>query len=375
MKFEAQKSVFLEGLQAAFSAVPNKSTLQILNNFLLRLEGSWLEISATDLDLGIRARVEVSGGVDGAVVVNARKLLDLIKVLPDVVVSVQVEDYLMQVSWSQTSKASITGFDATEFPGFPELAEGDSFSLVCSELAFLADKTSFAVSNDSTRLTLNGIFAETLENRLIFVATDGHKLGKAFVEQEAISMGQGVIIPAKSIQHVLRSVSADAPIDIRVDESHILFSADHIQVVSKLIEGPYPKYESVIPLQFERTVQANRTEFAQVIRHVTAVANQRTRQVRFQLNGNLMEVSANDPNTGGECRESFAVSHEGPEGIFTIGFNGQYLQDILGMCPSEEILLKMNSSVGACIIEPVGEGLDFFFLLMPLRLVDDAKQG
>jgi len=370
MKFEAQKSIILDALQSASPAVPNKSTLQILNNFLLRLDGGWLEVSATDLDLGIRVRTEVTGSRDGAVVVNARKLLDLVKVLPDTVISISVDDYLLRISWGQKGKASITGFDAADFPAFPELGEGQSFSLTRTELAFLADKTVFAVSNDSTRLTLNGVYIESRENRLQFVATDGHRMGKANIEQEGNGLQKGIIVPPKSIQHVLRAVSDDSAIEVRVDDSHILFSGENIQVVSKLIEGPYPKYESVIPMQFERRAQANRGEFIEVIRHVSAIANQRTRQVRLSIDAGVLEISASDPNTGGECRESFAITHEG-SGAFTIGFNGQYLQEILTMCPSEEVVLKMNSPVGACVIEPIGEGLDFFFLLMPLRLVDD----
>ncbi|HSQ42461.1 MAG TPA: DNA polymerase III subunit beta [Fibrobacteraceae bacterium] len=372
MQFEAQKPVILEALQAAFPAVPNKSTLQILNNFLLRLEGDFLEVSATDLDLGIRVRTGVTGHRDGSVVVNARKLLDLIKVLPDTLISLDVEDYLLRVTWGQKGKASITGVDGSDFPPFPELGEeGQTFSISRAELAFLADKTSFAVSTDSTRLTLNGVYAECSDSKLLFVATDGHRLGKAFVEQESPALQKGIIIPPKALSHVLRAVSDDSAIEIRVDEAHILFTGERIQVVSKLIEGPYPKYESVIPVQFERTVQANRMEFAEVVRHVSAFANQRTRQIRMALDGANVEVSASDPNSGGECRESFLVTHEG-DGAFAIGFNGQYLADILGMCPSEEVRLKMNSPVGACIIEPVGEGLDFFFLLMPLRLADDT---
>jgi DNA polymerase-3 subunit beta len=370
MKFEAPKSVIFEALQSASYAVPNKSTLQILNNFLLRLEGNFLEISATDLDLGIRVRTEVTGHRDGSVVVNARKLLDLVKVLPDTPVSLSVDDYLLRISWGQKGKASITGFDASDFPAFPELGEGQAFSLNRTELAFLADKTNFAVSTDSTRLTLNGVYLESRENLLYCVATDGHRMGRAFIEQEAQALQKGIIVPPKAISHVLRAVGDDSAIEIRVDDSHILFSGENIQVVSKLIEGPYPKYESVIPLQFERTIQANRTEFGQVIKHVSAIANQRTNQIRLALEDGNLEISASDANAGGECRESFAVTHQG-NGPFVIGFNGKYLGEILAMCPSEEILMKLNSAVGACVIEPVGEGLDFFFLLMPLRLVDD----
>jgi DNA polymerase-3 subunit beta len=373
MKFQVTKSTLQDALQSALSAVPNKSTLQILNNFSLRLEGNFLEISATDLDLGIRVQIEVQGERDGAVVVNARKLSEQIKSLVDpkiTTITFDVQDYLTTIRWSEKGKATITGFDASDFPPFPEVTDGDTLQLGKGELAFLADKTLFATSNDTTRMTLNGVFLETKDGKLTMVATDGHRLGRAFIDQENVTLSRGVIIPPKAIQHVLRAIPNDASLEIHISATHVLFSSDGVQVISKLIEGPYPKYENVIPLKFERTVQANTTDLLNKIRSVISMANARTRQIRLQFEGNQLDLSANDPNVGGDSTEALAVTHNG-EGSFSIGFNGQYLSEILGMCPSEEVLLKMNSPVGACIIEPIGSGLDFAFLLMPLRLVDD----
>ena len=373
MKFQVEKAVLQDVLQSAISAVPNKSTLQILNNFSLRLEGNFLEVSATDLDLGIRVKVEVQGERDGAVVVNARKLFDQIKNLVDpsiTTIDFDVKDYLTTIRWSERGKASITGFDASDFPPFPEIEDGEHLVLAAGELAFLADKTLFATSNDTTRLTLNGIYLESKDGFVSMVATDGHRLGKALLEQEGVVLERGIIVPPKAIQHVLRAVSSDATIEVSVSSSYIMFSSDGVQVISKLIEGPYPKYENVIPQKFERTVQAKTVEFLNKIRSVISMANARTRQIRLQIDGNALDLSAADPNVGGDSYEALAVTHQG-EGSFSICFNGQYLSEILSMCKSEEVLLNMNSPVGACIIEPVGEGMNFSFLLMPLRLVDE----
>ncbi|MDR1759698.1 MAG: DNA polymerase III subunit beta [Fibrobacter sp.] len=373
MKFQVQKNVLQDALQSALSAVPNKSTLQILNNFALHLEGNFLEISATDLDLGIRVRIEVQGERDGSVVLNARKISDQIKSLVDPAITVltfEVKNYLTTIQWSEKGRASITGFDAGDFPPFPEIDDGESFVLGKMELAFLAEKTLFATSSDTTRITLNGVYLENKNGKLTMVATDGHRLGRAYLELENFTAKLGVIVPPKAIQYALRSVPSDANIEIRVSSTHILFSSDNLQVISKLIEGPYPNYEGVIPRNFERTVQANTTDFLNKIRSVISMANARTRQIRLQLDGNLLDLSATDPNVGGDSCEELAVTHSG-EGSFSIGFNGQYLSEILGMCSSEEVILKMNNPVGACIIEPVGDGADFSFLLMPLRLVDE----
>ena len=373
MKFQIQKNVFLDALSAAINAVPNKSTIQILNNFALRLEGNVLEVSATDLDLGIRVKVEVEGQRDGSVVINARKLLELVKSLVDpsiTTVSVDVENFLAKIRWSEKGQASITGFDASDFPPFPEVSEGENLSFAKSELEFLVEKTKFATSTDSTRLSLNGIFMEAQDGKVSMIATDGHRLGRAAIEQEGASLSNGVIIPRKPLEHILHMAKNDATIEVRTSSTHILFSTESIQVISKLYEGPYPNYRAVIPQNFERNAQLNTVEFLNKMRSVISMANARTHKVRLQFDGNNLELSANDPDVGGDSREALAVTHNG-EGSFSIGFDGRYITEIFSMCKTEETVMKMNNPIGACIIEPVGDDLNFSFLLMPTHLTDD----
>ncbi len=371
MKFEIKKSVLQDALQTAINAIPNKSTIQILNNYSLRLEGNILEISATDLNLGIRTKVEVNGERDGEIVINARKFSDLIKAQSDPsieTISIDVQDYLTRIKWSERGQASIMGFDASDFPPLPEV-EGNSLSFAASELAFLVEKTAFAVSNDSSRKNLNGIFLEAADGKVSMVATDGHRVGRATIDQENTSLPNGIIVQPKVFQQILRMAKNDEQVDIRATDTHILLSTGNTQVISKLYEGPYPNYRAVIPQSFERTVQANTNELLNKIRSILPMANPRTHQIRFLIDGNMAEISATDPDVGGESREALAVTHSG-EGSFSIGFDGRYISEIIGMCNSEEVILKMNTPLGACIIEPVGEGLDFSFLLMPLRLAD-----
>ncbi|MCL4102842.1 DNA polymerase III, beta subunit [Fibrobacter sp. UWH9] len=371
MKFDIKKSDLQEALQTAITAIPNKSTLQILNNYSLRLEGNILEICATDLNLGVRTKLEVNGERDGEVVINARKFSDLIKALSDPAIetiSIDVQDYLARIKWSERGQASIMGFDAGDFPPFPEV-EGDSLNFAASELAFLVEKTAFATSNDSVRMNLNGVFFEADNGKVSMVATDGHRMGRASIDQEGATLASGIIIQPKVLQQILRIAKSEDIIEIRTTETHVLFSTGSTQIISKLYEGPYPNYRNVIPQNFERTVQANCAELQGKVKSILPMANPRTHQIRLHMNGNVMELSATDPDVGGECREALAITHNG-EGNFSMGFDGRYFSEILGMCKSEEVILKMNSPLGACIIEPVGEDLNYSFLLMPSRLVD-----
>jgi DNA polymerase-3 subunit beta len=153
-------------------------------------------------------------------------------------------------------------------------------------------------------------------------------------------------------------------------ERHICFSSDRLKVVSKLIEGPYPKYQNVIPNQFEKEVVLQRQEALSVLRRVATMANQKNRQIKLEFQDDKLEVSAENQEIGSSCKEPLAAQYAGEAG-FKIAFNANFLIDILKMCPSDQVKIKMNSPLGACVIHPVGEGMDFYFLLMPLRFYED----
>lgn len=370
MKFEIEKGVFSEALSTAAHAVPNKSTLQILNNFLIHLEGNVLEISATDMDLGVNLKLEVNGLEDGKVVVNAKKLQEVIKNLANMPLTFTVEDYQVSIQ-SGSYAANLTGFDAMEFPSLPTLSATQTFGISSSELSFLSEKTLFAVSNDITRMALNGVYLEHAENKISLIATDGHRLGKAEIELEGPSWETGIIIPPKPLSFALRAVKPDTELEIAINDSHICISTDTLQIFSKLIEGPYPKYQSVIPQQFEKTAIAPREDLIAVVNRVATMANARTRQIKVSFQSGSAEISTRNQDIGGKSQENVSLQYEG-EPNFPISFNASFLSDILKMCPSDQVVFKMNTSVGACVIEPQGEGLDFFFLIMPLRLTEES---
>lgn len=370
MKFEVEQNLLSEALSTASHAVPNKSTLEILSNFLLHLEGNVLEISATDMDLGVNLKIEVNGLEDGKVVVKARKLLEIVKGQQSKMPLIfQVEDYQIKIR-SGSYLGKLTGFDAMEFPTLPQMEANKTIQISSSELNFLSEKTLFAVSNDITRMALNGVYFEHLDGKLSLVATDGHRLGKAEIELAGESWESGVIVPPKPLSFALRAVKADTDLEISMNDSHICITTDNLKVFSKLIDGPYPKYQGVIPAQFEKNAIVPRDELINVVGRVALTANARTKQIKVSFNEGETVISSRDQENSGDSNESIALQYEG-EPDFAISFNAGFLGDILKMCPSDEVRLKMNTHVGACIIEPIGDGLDFFFLIMPLRLTEE----
>jgi DNA polymerase-3 subunit beta len=373
MKFEAPKAVFLDALQMAVSAIPNKTTLQILYNLLLRLEGSTLEIRATDLDMTIVMRLTVEGHEDGEVVINARKLLEVVKELPDFPVLLSVDDYIVTIKSGENGfQCNLTGFDAGEYPALPDLGQAKVFQLPLKDLRFLSEKTSFAVSGDYSRMALTGIYAEFKKGALQMVATDGHRLGKSWAPLKAAPEQPGVILPPKALSQVLHmSEDPDYLINVEVGPANARFSTETISITTKLIEGPYPNYENVIPKDFSKKMKANREHLASVIRRVATMANAKTRLVVFAFGDRNLILSAKNQDLGGESEESIPVEYAGDAA--EVGINAQYVLEVFRLIHTEEVAFKFNNPLGAIIVEPVMDNPSYFFIVMPLRILKDAQ--
>lgn len=378
MKFEAGKSALLDALQLASSAVPNKTTLPILYNFRLRLDGEMLEVTATDLDLTMVLKLEVQGHEDGEIVLNARKFLEVVKELPEMPVLVAVDDYVVTIRSESGFQCTLAGFDAGEYPSLPDMSEGSGGGAAdrpakvrLKDLRFLAEKTAFAVSNDFSRIALTGVFWENKGGQMIMVGTDGHRFGKAWLEGAALPEAAGVILPPKAIQQVLHmALDAEETVEVQMSRAFARFSSPLITVYSKLIEGPYPKYENVIPKEFAKRFTVNREHFMAVLRRVATMANAKTRLVVCALQAGQMLLSAKNADLGGDSEESIPLDYEAEP--LELGLNAGYLLEVLRLVHTEEARFKFNGPLGAVVIEPVTEKAEYFFIVMPLRIVREA---
>lgn len=372
MKFEAPKAVFLDALQMAVSAIPNKTTLQILYNLLLKLEGGTLEIRATDLDMTIVMRLTVEGHEDGEIVINARKLLEVVKELPDFPVLLSVDDYMVTIKSESGFQCNLTGFDAGEYPSLPDLGQARAFQLPLKELRFLSEKTAFAVSGDYSRMALTGIYTEFKKGSLQMVATDGHRLGKSWSAIKDLPEQAGVILPPKALGQVLHmSEDPDYLVNVEIGPANARFSTETISITTKLIEGPYPNYENVIPKDFSKRMKANREHLGAVIRRVATMANAKTRLVVFGFGDRNLTLSAKNQDLGGDSEESVPVEYSGDPA--EVGINAQYVQEVFRLIHTEEVQFKFNNPLGAIIVEPVMENPNYFFIVMPLRILKDAQ--
>ncbi|MBF0432331.1 MAG: DNA polymerase III subunit beta [Fibrobacteria bacterium] len=371
MKFEVNKGKLFEALQVAQNAVPNKTTLQVLNNFLFNLQGNELEITATDLDLTIVIRLEVEGIQDGGIVVNAKKFLEVIRELPDLPVNCVVDNDIVTIQSGESFQCNIVGYGAEEYPGIPEDEDVENFSIQGADLKFLFENSSFAVSNDfTTRVSLTGVYWEYKDGELLMVGTDGHRFGKAWLPLDEFNMNKNVILPTRAITQVLKiaSGSTDA-ISVSLGKSNITFKIGTVTIISKCIEGPYPEYEKVIPQKLSREIKVNKDELVSVLRRVATMAHSKTRQVKFAFEKDTLNLSARNIDMGGETKDTLPANYSGKE--IKVGFNSVYVLEVLKLIHTEEVRIKLNSNLGATIFEPDDDSANFFFIVMPLRLLEE----
>ena len=384
MKLRVDRSELWRGIDTVLEAVSSKPSLPVLANILLEADEKILSLSATDLDLSIRTQVPAIVEENGRTTVSARKLAEITREWPEAEVSIEVQDERLKLSGrlgdaeSSEGAYSLSGIEADEFPPMPTALDGVSLSLGGDEgetnvLADMINKTVFAVSGDDTRPVFNGVLWRIDAQGMEMVATDGSRLAcyrKAIDLQEQIQDDQetAVIVPPQALNQIVKLLgSHKEPVNVTLGETQILFDIGHTHLLSRLIEGPYVNYAQVIPQNNTKELRIASEDLLPAVRRVSILSSSYTRQVRFKLDSGQVELSAASPEIGGEARESVPAQYASEE--LEVGYNAQYLMDILRRMDASEVCFQLNDHVTAALLRPVEqkEGEDYFCLLMPLR--------
>jgi DNA polymerase-3 subunit beta len=376
MTISISKETLFDGLQKAYPIIPLKSSLQVLSNFRLFFNHSQLEITATDLDQSMRIGIPAQGDESFDITVNARKFFEIIRELPPGMVSIAIEENVLIIKTDKNFSCKIAGADAHDFPGFPEIASGVEFEINPVLLKNMIPKSSFAVAKDESRACLAGILWEIYPDKTVMVATDGHRLGSSIIK-DVFSISEKIIgiISPKSLNHLVRILETkqDEKLKVVINEKYVAFTSRAFTLCTKLVEGPYPDYNKVIPLSNPREALVDRTALVNAVKRASVLSNQKTHLVKFSFSEGALEVVVINKEIGGEAREKIDVDYQGDE--HNIGFNGQYFNEILDIIKTAKIKMKMNTQISACLIFPVYEKeeektSDDLFLIMPLRIME-----
>jgi DNA polymerase-3 subunit beta len=370
MKFTISREKLQEGLQAVTAAVPAKTTLPVLANLLVETTDRGIRFSATDLDIAVSTEVSADVETPGAITIPAKKLGEIARELPPSPVKISASGEQRVTIECGRSKFKLLGLPRDEFPTFPSVRFNDSWRVKSGELQKLISHTAFAVSNEESRPILNGVLWELREERMRMVATNGHRLAKMELPVEASSAPPGdLIVPPKALEQIRRLFPAEEELEIARGDNHLGFRSPFTSVFTRLVEGPYPNYEQVIPKDNDRYALADKAALTSALKRMSVIASDQTHRIKMSFNTGMLKFSVTTPDLG-EASDELPVNYTGDQ--LDIGFNATYLLEILRFMPTEQVRLTFKAPERAATIEPEGwdDPAKYLCLVMPLRLMD-----
>ena len=366
MKTTIKREDLLGPLQHIIGAVERRQTLPILGNVLFKSSGGDLSLSATDLEIEMVSSVTAESSEDFQTTIPARKLLDICKALPEgSTINFTIEESKVSLT-SARSRFTLATLPAKDFPSLDEIAVQQSFTIPQNLLKSLFDKTSFAMAQQDVRYYLNGILMEISPTLVKLVATDGHRLAlsQAVLDSD-VSEERQIIVPRKAVLELSRLLdSAKGSAKCALSQNHIRVETDSLVFTSKLIDGKFPDYERVIPVDGNKNMQVNREVLKQSMSRIAILSNEKYRGIRLTLSSGNLSIQANNPDQE-EAEEELPVDYS--ESDMEIGFNVTYLIDVLNVLGSEKVQIKLKDSNSSAIISD-SEDESSLYVVMPMRL-------
>lgn len=377
LEIKVQTKELAHALSFASSIIEKRNVASELNNIKLSAKNGTFEIGATDMDIYLNQTVGAEIIAEGATTVSAQTLLDIVRKIPDTEIIIRQKKTSDQLELI----GKICQFDLLTLPAlqFPEMETVDSeisVTIPCEYLARIIEYTNFAMSNDETRYNLNGIYLHIKNHELISAATDGHRLSVSSCLLNNSNTNFGVIIPKKTVQEVLKitkdSKNIHTDIAITLGTNKVMFTCNNLIIVSKLIDGVFPEYNSFIPVNNQNKLIVNTKLLADAIDRVSTVTVDKFRAIKFNIGNNNLDITASGESRGA-AKESLAYSMEenslcnfnGQEMV--IGFNPKYMHDVLGTIKEPLVELYLNDSFSPVLIKSKQYPGDSF-VVMPVKV-------
>ncbi len=371
MKIICNQSVLHEALQHVGRVVSGRTTLPILGNVLLEARGDRLRVVAYDMEIGAQSSVATQAEEEGAVTVPARVLTDVVASLPSATVEMETADRSLLRLTCGRSQYNINGLPAEEYPALPEVTGDVAFEIPQAALRDMIRTTVFAVSTDETRAILTGVLLRRDEEGMRIVATDSYRLALRLAPPSTAS-GTGAweaIIPARGLQELSRMLDPAAtqmPARIRASEQQILFEVGPYTLISRLIEGQFPNYQRLLQQQQDTRwrVVVGRQELLAAIRRAAIMARAEASKLIFRTGDGSLKISAESADLG-KAYEELPANIEGGE--LEIGFNAEYLTDVLSVLESENVTWELTGPLSPGIIR-ASDDPDYLYVVMPMQL-------
>lgn len=375
MELTVGKADLQKELQLCQGVVEKRSTIPILSNVLLTAADGRLQIAATDLDVTTLSSCPARITTPGGVTIEAKRLFDIVRSLPDADVHVTTQENNSVLIESGTAKFRLLGLPAEDYPTLPSVDVADGFTLPLDELKTMVAKVKFAITHEETRFQLNGALLKIQPNKMEMVATDGHRM--ALINFPSGSSGNGkkssdltILIPRKALDEIIRlEATADGSVRFGVSENQLFFEAGDRRLMARMIDVNFPNYMEVISRDNDRRVMVDRERLLSTIKRISLVANERTRAVRFDFAPGKLTVSSTNPELG-DARETVPIDYAGQP--FFVGLNAAYVMDFLSATDTSSVSLDLKDENTQCIGRPASPAedlpYDYLYVVMPMRL-------
>ncbi|OFV98934.1 MAG: DNA polymerase III subunit beta [Acidobacteria bacterium RIFCSPLOWO2_12_FULL_54_10] len=378
MEFTVERADFLKELTLSQGVVERKTTIPILSNILLEASEDSLQMTATDLELGIRSKCSAKVKKGGSTTVPAKKLFDYVRQLEDNEIKCKATEAAgssaLQVSCGR-SKVRMPGLAKENFPVLPEFP-GKLAVLPPAILTQMIKRTAFAISSEESRYTLNAAMMILKPETMTMVATDGHRL--AYVETDPVVAKEGyegvggelrVLVPKKAmteLQRLLTDNPSEGGIEFGKDDNHLFFRVGTRLLICRMLSGQFPNYEAVMPKANDKIATIEQTSLAAAVRRVSLFSDERSHAIRLHLDNDELKIVSSGSESG-ESEETMAISYAG--GPLQIGFNWQYLLEFLAAADSEKVQMEFKDEQSAGQIRPASEEkLRYRYVVMPMRI-------
>ncbi len=369
MKFIISSSELLRNLQILGSILNTNNTLPILDNFLFDIKESDLTITSSDLENSLSSKILIESSINVKIAVPAKLLIDILKSLPDQPLTFSMNDNILEIN-SNNGKYALSYMDGDEFPKSLIIEDAKEISFSSKVLLNVINSTIFASGNDDLRPVMSGVFFQVSSDKSCFVATDAHKLVKYVRNDINSDNAIEFIVPNKPL-NILKSILPDKKEDVRVlyNNTNAIFSFSTFTMICRLIDGKFPNYEAVIPKENPNVLEIDRLQLLNSTKRASIFSSKTTNQVKFEIKGNLLKISAEDLDFNNKAEETLECNYNGDD--IAIGFNSRFIVEMLNNLSSEIVQIELSSPNRAGLISPLHENdsnEEITMLVMPIML-------
>lgn len=366
MKFSISREAFLQPLSQVIGVVERRQTLPVLANFMLVARDGRLTVTGTDMEVELISTVNADVSQDGEITIPARKLIDIMKALPDGAnIKFSVSDEKATLSAGR-SRFTLSTLPASEFPATDQVETLENIVVNEAALKNMMDKTSFAMANQDVRYYLNGLLFDFSEKQLKAIATDGHRLAVCDLDGPVeITSDRQLIVPRKGVMELARMLSADKEdVTLAIGRNHIRLVKGDTIFTSKLIDGRFPDYKAVIPVGADKQMLVDRSTFTHALQRASILSNEKYKGVRLEASGSTIKIIAHNPQHEEAVEE---IEAELNFDRLAVGFNVTYLLDALMAIETEQVSLELIDANSSCLVSAPDSDVNRH-VVMPLKL-------